>query len=94
MSPLYAIQLLIPFYATVCPYEAQDYSDDTDTQVDAVEMPEFIYLILTDFVNKNVDNYQFSMCFRLWFWFWSKSFSPSKYSQPSVFLLLLITLGL
>ena len=46
-------ELLVPFHATVCPYEAQDYSDDTDTQIDAVEMPEFIYLILTDFVNKN-----------------------------------------
>ena len=45
--------LIVPFHATVCPHEAQDYSDDTDTQIDVLDMPEFIYLQVSNFINKN-----------------------------------------
>ncbi len=31
-----------PFLATVCPFEAQDYADDSDSQVDAVPMPDLL----------------------------------------------------
>lgn len=42
---------LSPFLATVCPYEAQDYMDSGEEQVDTVALPPDMKAWLADFVN-------------------------------------------
>jgi len=42
---------VIPFIATVCPYEAQDYQDTGEEQVEGVAMPPEIAAWVQDFVN-------------------------------------------
>ncbi len=46
-------ELSQPFLATVCPFEAQDYADDADSQVDAVPMPDSVAAWLTAFVRRH-----------------------------------------
>ena len=45
--------LSVPFLATVCPFEAQDYADDADSRVDAVTMPDSIAAWVTAFVRRH-----------------------------------------
>ncbi len=48
-----------PFLTTVCPYEAQDYADDGDSQVDAVPMPEGIVAWVSAFVRRHHEDEPF-----------------------------------
>ncbi len=44
---------MTPFLATVCPFEAQDYMDSGEEQVDTVALPPDMKAWLADFVNKH-----------------------------------------
>ena len=44
---------IIPFMATVCPYEAQDYMDSSEEMVQSVPMPDTVASWLAEFVETN-----------------------------------------
>ena len=44
---------VIPFMATVCPYEAQDYMDSSEETVQSVPMPDTVASWLAEFVETN-----------------------------------------
>ena len=44
---------VIPFLATVCPYEAQDYMDSSEETVQSVPMPDIVASWLAEFVETN-----------------------------------------
>ena len=44
---------VLPFLVTACPYEAQDYLDSGEEQVDAVPMPEAVIAIVQDYVARH-----------------------------------------
>ena len=44
---------VIPHLASVCPYEAQDYLDSGEEQVDAVAMPEGVIAFVQDYVGRH-----------------------------------------
>ena len=44
---------VIPFMATVCPYEAQDYMDSSEETVQSVPMPDIVASWLAEFVETN-----------------------------------------
>ena len=44
---------VIPFVATVCPYEAQDYMDSSEETVQSVPMPDTVASWLAEFVETN-----------------------------------------
>jgi hypothetical protein len=41
---------VVPFLVTACPYEAQDYLDSGEEQVDAVAMPEGVIALVQNYV--------------------------------------------
>ena len=44
---------VIPFMATVCPYEAQDYMDSSEETVQSVPMPDTVASWLAEFIETN-----------------------------------------
>ncbi len=44
---------VLPFLVTACPYEAQDYLDSGEEQVDAVAMPEGVIAFVQDYVGRH-----------------------------------------
>ncbi len=42
-----------PFHVTVCPYEAQDYSDSSSDMVDGVPAPDAILAWVADYIARN-----------------------------------------
>jgi len=44
---------VMPFLATVCPYEAESYTEDTDQIVEGVAMPPEIVAWVLDFVDRH-----------------------------------------
>ena len=44
---------VLPFLVTACPYEAQDYLDSGDEQVDVVAMPEAVAAFVQSFVERH-----------------------------------------
>ena len=44
---------VIPFMATVCPYEAQDYMDSSEETVQSIPMPDTVLSWLAEFVETN-----------------------------------------
>jgi hypothetical protein len=44
---------VVPFLVTACPYEAQDYLDSGEEQVDAVAMPEGVIAFVQDYVGRH-----------------------------------------
>jgi hypothetical protein len=44
---------LVPFLVTVSPYEAQDYLDSGEDQVDAVAMPDAVIAFVQDFIDRH-----------------------------------------
>ena len=44
---------VMPFIATVCPYEAQDYMDSSEETVHSVPMPDIVASWLAEFVEVN-----------------------------------------
>lgn len=44
---------LLPFLVTVCPYEAQDYLDSGEEQVEAVSMPEAVAAFVQDYCGRH-----------------------------------------
>ncbi len=44
---------VVPFLVTACPYEAQDYLDSGEEQVDAVPMPEAVIAFVETYVGRH-----------------------------------------
>ena len=44
---------VMPFLATVCPYEAESYTEDTDQIVEGVAMPPEILAWVLDFIDRH-----------------------------------------
>ena len=44
---------VLPFLVTACPYEAQDYLDSGEEQVDVVPMPEGVIAFVQDYVERH-----------------------------------------
>ena len=44
---------VLPFLVTACPYEAQDYLDSGEEQVDAVPMPEAVIAFVETYVGRH-----------------------------------------
>ena len=44
---------VVPFLVTACPYEAQDYLDSGEEQVDAVTMPEVVVAFVQSYVERH-----------------------------------------
>lgn len=44
---------VVPFLVTACPYEAQDYLDSGEDQVDAVAMPDAVIAFVQDFIDRH-----------------------------------------
>lgn len=44
---------LLPFLVTACPYEAQDYLDSGEEQVEAVAMPEAVIAFVQSYVDRH-----------------------------------------
>lgn len=44
---------VVPFLVTASPYEAQDYLDSGEDQVDAVAMPEGVIAFVQDFISRH-----------------------------------------
>ena len=44
---------VLPFLVTACPYEAQDYLDSGEEQVDVVPMPDGVIAFIQDYVERH-----------------------------------------